>query len=987
MIMKTIKLNLGQLAVLYFFLLSLLFFSLKISAEPTDININQGSYEVSGRVTDSDGNPLTGVTVTVLGTTRGTVTDIDGNYLLNVQPDDSKLVFSFIGYLSKDEILDGRTVINVILEADVIGLPEVLVVGYGTQRRATITSSVSSVTAEDFIPGSVTNPLQLIRGKVAGLAVNRITGDPTSGNVQLMLRGISTLQGNSQPLIVIDGIAGGSLNTISPDDIERIDVLKDGSAAAIYGTRGNNGVILITTKQGAMATGEPTITYHGHFSVEDISNKIEVFSPEKYRMIPELTEGFFEIVDQGHDTEWWNEVSRSPLSQQHNLSIRAGTVSSNYVASVNYRQTEGLIRNTSNEQIRLRLGVNHNVFDDRLRFSLNANTNITKGHTNDHNQIYFASRIANPTEPIMDQSGRYTFFAGVDNAVQMTREFEHDINWNQTLINSKVVGELIEGLNISIVGALQRFNHLNGWYGNRLYDNQRRGQAGRNSSLNQQITFETFANYSLQIGVNDFTILAGYSHQNNTWEGFNLQNHNFPSDAFGYNRPDLGFALPEGEASMGGNKGMSRLISFFSRVNYSFNDKYLFSTSIRREGSTKFGELHQWGTFPAVSAGWMITQEDFMVDLNFIDELKIRAGFGVTGTEPHNSYLSQMRFDYYSPTFYEGRWIFSVGPTMNANPDLRWETKHETNFGIDFLLFNSRIGGSIDYYMRNTKDLLYTYSVPVPPYLVSTILANVGEIANKGLEFSMNAAIFSSGDFSWNAAGNFSYNTNELVKLSDDRFQRDFLETGNTGAPVQRPTHLVEEGQPLGNFYGWKSTGLSEDGEWIIDGDYEEMADRQILGNGIPKMFAGFTSTFAYRNLDFSFTLRGAFDFQILNQYRMLWENFQRGQQYNFPVSILEHPYNSSTWVKTAPAYVSYYIENGDYVKVDNITLGYNFNIQNWSQIQELRVYISGNNLFTFTEYKGVDPEVNFIGLAPGMDPVGGYPTTRMLTFGIQTRF
>ncbi len=985
--MKINQFYLGHLAVLYCFLSCLLFFSFTVAAEPANSNVNQESYEVFGKVNDEDGNPLPGVTVTIKGTTRGTVTDIDGNYHLNVQPEDSELVFSFIGYLAKEEPLDGRNEINVTLEADVIGLPEVMVVGYGTQRRATITSSISSVKSEDFIAGSITNPLQAIRGQVAGLAVNRITGDPSSGNVQLMLRGVSTLQGDSQPLIVIDGIAGGSLNTISPDDIESIDVLKDGSAAAIYGTRGNNGVILITTKQGAMVTGQPTITYHGHFSVEDISNRIEVFSPESYRQIPEVTDGFFEIVDQGHDTQWWDEVSRTPLSQQHNLSIRAGTVSSNYVASVNYRQTEGLIRNTNNEQLRLRLGVNHNVMDDRLRFSLNANTNITKGLTNDHNQIYFATRIANPTEPIMDENGNYTFFAGVDNAVQMTDEFENDINWNQTLINSKVVAEPIEGLNISFVGALQRFNHLDGWYGNRLYDTQRRGQAGRNSSLNQQITFEAFADYSRQIGGHDFVILGGYSYQNDTWEGFNLQNHNFPSDAFGYNRPDLGYALQEGEASMGGYKAMSRLISFFSRANYSFNDKYLFSASVRREGSTKFGEHHQWGTFPAVSAGWMISQEDFMADFIFIDELKIRAGFGVTGTEPSNPYLSQMRFDYHSPTFYEGRWIYSVGPTQNPNPDLRWERKHEANFGVDFLVLDSRIAGSIDYYMRNTKDLLYNYSVPVPPYLVSTMLANVGEIANQGLEFSMNAGVFSSADFSWNVSGNFSYNTNELIKLSDERYQRDFLETGNTGAPIQRPTHLVEEGQPLGNFYGWKSTGLSEEGEWIIDGDYEEMADRQILGNGIPTMFAGFTSVFEYKNLDFSFTLRGAFDFQILNQYRMLWENFEKGQQYNFPVSILDHPYDSSTWLNSSPAYVSYYVEDGDYVKIDNITLGYNFSTQNWSQIQELRVYITGNNLFTFTNYQGVDPEVNFMGLAPGMDHVGGYPTVRMVTFGVQTSF
>jgi TonB-linked SusC/RagA family outer membrane protein len=946
---------------------------------------SQQAGSVRGQVTDAEGTPLIGVTVMVKGEGRGTVTDIDGYYSLPLEPGDAVLVYSYIGYLSREIPIEGRSQIDLVLQRDVIGLSEVVVVGYGTQRRATVTSSIATVKEEDFIPGAVNNPLQMIRGRVAGLAINRVNGNPNDGNVQLMLRGVSTLQGNSQPLIVIDGIPGGSLNTVSPDDIESIDVLKDGSAAAIYGTRGNNGVILITTKRGARATGAPTVTYHGYVSAEQISNKIEVFSAEEYRKIPELTNGFFEIVDQGHDTDWWGEVSRSPLNQNHNISIRGGTVSSNYVAAADYRGQEGLLINTGIEQLRLRLGINHNLMDDRLRFSLNVSNNITRGRTNDQSQIYFATRIANPTESIKDESGAYSFFAGVNNAVQMAREFEEDINWNQTLLNGRVVAELIDGLNVTVVGALQRFSHLNGWYGNRMYNIQRTGEGGRNTSLNQQLTFESYADYSRNINRHEFVVLGGYSFQDFTWEGFNLENHNFPSDAFGYARPDLGYALSEGLASMGGNKGMSRLIAFFSRVNYSFDDKYLFSASIRREGSTKFGENNRWGWFPAVSAGWVITREPFMAGIGFLNELKLRAGYGVTGTEPHNSYLSQMRFDYHTPTFYEGRWIYSIGPTMNPNPNLKWETKHEANIGLDFALLNNRLGGSVDFYMRNTRDLLYSYNVPVPPNLVSTILANVGEISNQGVELYLNAAIVERGDLWWNVSTNFSYNTNNLVKLSDDTYKRDFLEVGNTGAPVQKNTHRVEEGMPLGNFFGWKSVGLDENGAWVIDGgEYGVDADRQILGNGIPKMFAGFTTGVGYKGLDLSVSLRGAFGFQILNQYRMLWENFIKGQQYNFPVSILDHPYGTDTWVKTAPAYVSYYVEDGDYLKIDNVTLGYNFRVGNLKHIQVLRLYVSGTNLYTFTNYKGVDPEINFIGLSPGIDLVGGYPTTRMITAGIK---
>ncbi len=942
---------------------------------------------IKGTVTNENGEPLPGVTIKIKGKARGAVTDLSGQYTIQVEPEDKVLVFSYVGYLSQEIPIDDQVQIDVSLKQDLIGLEEVVVVGYGTQKREAITSSISSVKSEDFIQGSVNNPVQLIKGKVAGLAINTTSGDPNNPDVQLMLRGVSTLQGNSQPLIVIDGIPGGSLNTVSPDDIESIDVLKDGSAAAIYGTRGTNGVILITTRKGASVSGAPTVNYHGYFSVDQISNQIEVFYAEKYREIPEITDGFFEIVDQGYSTDWWKEISRTPFSHTHNLSINGGTSSTNYIASVNYKSQEGLLINTNREELQLRLGLNHSILDNRLRFNVNLTNTVTQGQTNDENNIYFATRIANPTEPVIDSLGNYTIFAGVDNAVQMAKEFREDIKWNQTLINSKIVAEPIRGLNISLVTALQRFTHLNGWYGNRFYNTSRTGDGGRNTSLNQQKTLELIADYTKEINGHDFTILGGYSYQDFNWEGFSIRNYNYPTDAFSYNRPDLGYALKEGDASMGGYKAMSKLIAFFSRFNYSYENKYLFAASIRREGSSKFGKNNKWGLFPALSAGWRISEEGFLSTANFINDLKLRIGYGVTGTEPSNPYLSQMRFDYYTPTFYKGRWIYSVGPSMNANPNLKWETKHETNIGLDFSFLNYRLGGSVDYYTRNTKDLLYTYSVPVPPNLVSTILANVGEISNKGIEITLDAVMINTHNIKWKATGNFSYNTNELVKLSNEEYKRDFLEVGHTGAPVQKPTHLVEEGSPLGNFFGWKSTGLDSTGAWIVDGEYGELADRQILGNGIPKIFAGLSTTLSYKNLDLTVSLRGTFDYQILNQHRMLWENFIKGQQYNFPTSILDHPYGSTAWVKTAPAYVSYYIEKGDYLKIDNITLGYNFDLANNKYVKFARIYVTSLNLYTFTEYKGVDPEINFLGLSPGMDYTGGYPTTRTYTFGVKLGF
>jgi TonB-dependent starch-binding outer membrane protein SusC len=951
------------------------------------MGLPQQPVVITGKVLDENGNPLTGVTIAVKGTTKGVVTNLKGEFNIEVAPEDKVLIFSYVGYLTQEIDIENKTVIDISLEEDKIGLEEVVVVGYGTQKKASITGSVASIKSEDFIEGSFSNPIELIRGKVAGLAINRTNGNPNSDGVQLMLRGVSTLSGDSQPLYVIDGIPSGNLSMLSPDDIESVDVLKDGSAAAIYGTRGTNGVILITTKKGATVAGKPTVTYHSYFSTESILNQIDVFSADEYRKIPEKTDGFFEIVDQGASTDWWDEVSHNPFSQTHNLSIKGGSSSSNYIAAVNYRSQEGLIINTGMEEIQYRLGLNHSTLDDRLRFSLNVNNTIRDGQTNDQNGIYFTTRISNPTEPVFGATGAYTIFSGTNNAVQMANEYVEDINWNTTMVNGKVVAEPIDGLNFTIIGALQRFSNINGSYENRLYNTSRTGTARRSTSMNQRKTFEAYADYNKQFKGHDITILGGYSYQDYNAEGFNLMNYNFPSDVFGYNRPDLGYELQEGNANMGGYKNMSKLIAFFGRLNYSLDNKYLFSASVRREGSTKFGENNKWGIFPAVSAGWKISQEGFMSTLDFINDLKIRVGYGVTGTEPSSPYLSMMRFDYDSPTYYEGKFIYSVGPSENANPNLKWETKHETDIGLDFLILNKRIGGSFDYYVRNTNDLLYTYNVPVPPNFVSTILANVGEVSNSGIELVLNASIINKQDFDWSVTGNFSRNTNELKKLSSEEYSRDFLETGNTGAPVQKPTHLVEEGEPLGNFYGWKSIGLDSLGAWIVEGEYGTMSDRQILGNGIPKMFAGLTSNLRYKNFDFSISIRGAFDYQILNQHRMLWENFIKGQQYNFPTNILKHPYGSTAWIKTEPAYVSYYLEDGDYVKIDNITLGYNFKLNNKKYIKFARVYVSGLNLYTFTKYLGVDPEVNFLGLSPGFDGTGGYPTTKTFTGGIKISF
>jgi TonB-linked SusC/RagA family outer membrane protein len=937
--------------------------------------------EVKGVVNDTENLPIPGVNVVVKGTLNGTVTDIDGSYQLSVNESDI-LTFSFIGFINQEIQVNGQETINIIMKTDVENLDEVVVVGYGTLKRSTLTNSVDRVTSDDFVKGSVLNPLQLLNGKVAGLSINTTSGDPNNNGVQMMLRGVTTLNGNGQPLIVIDGIPGGHLNTLSQDDIETINILKDGSAASIYGVRGTNGVILITTKKGAK-DGNQSLEYNGYFGTDMVSNRIDVFSASEYRKLGETTEGVFTPVDNGYSTDWWKEISQTPFNQTHNISLKGGDVKSNYYGSVTYTGKNGIIRNSEQDRLTVRVGFNHSMFDQRLKINLNLSDVSVKGKTVNGSDALFGTLTANPTSPVFNPDTKeYETFAGVANPVMLVDEFHEDIKWNEVFVNGKITFEVISGLNLNVVGGFDHFQHLNGAYATPHFDLSRDGQAWRNASSNTSRTLEIYGQYQKQLDNHDITFVGGYSYQDYLAEGFGAYNYDFPNEYFKYNRMDLGLALKDGFATMSSNKYETRLGAYFGRVNYGYKNKYLLAASLRVEGSSKFGANNRWGSFPSVSAAWRLSEEKFLNSITFINELKVKVGYGVTGTEPNSANLSKLRFSYGNPVFFDGKMTYTIAPIANANPDLKWETKHEINTGVEFVLFNNRLSGEVDYYVRNTKDLIYSYNVPVPPNLASTTVANVGAIKNSGVEVTVSGYPIKRKDFRLFVSGNFSYNNNLLTKLSNDQYKRDYLELGNTGAPVQKPTHYIEEGGSIGDFFGWESIGLDSYGNWITDGEYGNDGDRKVLGNGIPKMFAGLTLTTEYKNFDFSVSFRGTFDYQILNQYRMLWENFIRGTQYNYPKTILDK--YDGQYINTAQAYVSYYIENGDFVKIDNVTIGYTLKPKNDKVLKSARLYVSGLNLFTFTEYLGIDPEVDYIGLTPGIDYAGRYPTVRTFTLGVK---
>ena len=958
--------------------------------------VSRGTITVSGKVCDTRSEPLIGVSIFDKAGSRGTITDIDGNFRMSDILENSTLTISYIGYRTQEIKVSKSGSLTITLSEVVRMTDEVVVIGYGAIHKEAVTSSIASLKRADFVQGDMSSPMNLIKGKVAGLIVNSVnSSDPTKsdGGIQMMLRGVSNLSENQQPLVVVDGIAGASLAAISPDDVEAIDILKDGSAAAIYGTRGNNGVVIVTTKKGVGSKkGSINVDYHGYTSYETISDRIEMFNAEDFLKIPETTEGkaLKAVTNLGYETDWFNEIYQTPVNQNHNLSIRSGDAVSNLIVTANYIDQAGILKNSSKEQLRMRMTANQSIWDNKLRFyGCALGTIVNSSYVNPG--IYYNTLLVNPTAPIKNEkTGMYTFFQDADNPVQELNEKNTDTKWQRFALNGKITFEPVKDLNLSAVGSIERYQHIEGIFASYDYFNgeTRNGEVWRNSRFDELKTGELLGDYSLAIGkANKLSFLLGYSYQEHNWEGFNLYNYDYPTELLSYNQPGLGLALKEGHAAMGGYKARTKLVALFSRINYSFNHKYIASLSIRREGSTKFGANHKWGTFPALSLGWNISSESFMQNMSWLDNLKIRAGYGVTGAEPNNPYLSINRYVYSDPVYSDGSWILAVGPNLNANRDLRWETKKELNAGIDYSVLSGRISGSIDLYRRRTDDLLYTYQVPVPPNLVSDIHANVGSLTNAGIELLLSTVPVQAKDITLSISGNFSYNKNMINKLSNKMYQRDFIEYGATGAPIQKSTHIVREGEPVGNFYGWKSASITETGSHWLDAEGNiikmENENREILGNGIPKTYYGLTTAFKYKKADANISMRGVGKFQILNQYRMLHETFMEGGNQNYPKTILDKPYGVDTYTYTAPSYVSYYIEDGDYLKIDNITIGYTFLFNKY--VEKLRFYLSGTNLYTFTGYKGIDPEVNILGLSPGIDRIGNiYPSTRTLSFGIQ---
>lgn len=963
--------------------------------------------KVRGVIKDETGEPIIGATVRVKGQSEGTVSDFDGNFTLDVT-DDNTLQISYIGYQTQEFAVGKQHHFSIVLEEDKKILNEVVVIGYGTQKKGDITSSVGSVKSEDFTAGAINDAGQLIQGKIAGLSVTNPSGNPVGGT-EISLRGSTTILGAStNPLILIDGVPG-DFNTVAPEDIESIDVLKDGSAAAIYGSRGTNGVVLITTKK-SKGNNINEVQYSGYLSLSTIAKKPDFCDADDYRQ--QIKDGLRDAAwDLGDNTNWIDAITRTGLSHVHNVSFKGGNAQTNYIFNVNYRNLQGIFKRSDKEEFQGRAEVNHSMFDDKLRFNFQLLGNQT-GYTATSDGGSFntyswrQALIHNPTEPIKNADGSWHENTGIfnyDNPVSRIYECDGEQKISQTRFSSNITLTPIKELTFNALFSYDKINQEGGYYETKKHISNVRdgmnGYASTGGSSTVTKLVELTAQFHKNFGNHTIQALAGYSYQESTYSNQYERNYNFPTDLYSWHNIGVGQALKEGLGTEYSYWLDTNLIGFFGRLNYNYKNRYLLMASVRHEAASQLaGTEKPWGTFPSVSLGWRITEENFMKNQKVFDDIKLRAGYGVTGSQPSQSFLGVPLLGYGDYYLYNGQWIRALQPTQNSNDKLKWEEKHEYDIGADFSILNYRLNVSVDWYYRLIKGLLYDYSVPSPPNLYTTTRANVGEMSNNGLEIMVNAIPVRTKDFKWETTITFSTNSNKLKSLSNDLYQTssDYFMTGWIEEPIKTESHIVRIGHKVGDIYGFKVVDVDESGKWIYldkngnrvnyDDFTHSFEDKQILGNGVPKWYLGFNNQFRYKNFDFAINMRGAFGFQIMNGMRMFYENRSR-QDWNRLRSAYDKVFGKAVLnTLCSEEFNSYYVENGDYWKIDNITLGYSFSkINKW--IKTLRLYASVNNAITITGYKGIDPEVSTSGLAPSYDNRDSYPHTRAFTFGMNVTF
>ena len=964
--------------------------------------------KVTGTVTDPGGEPLVGVSVKA--NASGTITDIDGKYSIDV-PSAGSITFSYVGFETIVEKVNGRKNINVMLQEKNDVLNEVVVIGYGTMDKKELTSAISHVGEKDFLTISSLDPSMMIQGKVAGVSItNTGAGDPNN-QASIQIRGVSSRSAGLGPLVVIDGVPGGNLTNINPNDIASFDILKDGAASAIYGTRGSNGVIVVTTKKGTK-DGAMHTSYSGMTSWDVMKKELKMMNADEYR---DVRLGWGDTgVDLGGNYDWLDGVSRTGFTTQHTLSMSGGNAQSNYRVSVDYRNAHGIDLRSKREEYGARASMMHTTKGGLLTLSANVAPRIIYRDQADWS-VFKDAIEANPTTPLMDPENpaRYYNFQGQvvgSNPVERQKlEKDHGdtklLDWDATAKLNLLPLLLPEGkgnhnLSTQVMFADHQYDNNNSWFrpstSTICINNGHDGEASRSYSKERQYVLEWLTNYTGTFGKHNVKGMAGYSYQYSQYEGLSNENKDFPNDGLTFNNMGTGeYAKEEGKVLMGNYKNDAKLIAFFGRISYDFDGKYMFTASLRHEGSSKFGVDNKWGNFPAVSAGWRISQENFMKNIKWVNDLKLRADYGVTGNQDFGSYNSLNTMTGFGYYYYGGKYFQVWGPSKNVNPDLKWEKGKNWNVGIDFSLFNNRVYGSFNYFNRKQQDLLGNYKVSVPPYLFDETFVNVGTMKNTGFEFDINVKAVKTKHFSYDFNVVGATMSNKFVDFSNSQYVgQDYYDVAGTSDPypyyyLQR----IQKGKSIGNFYMWKYAGHTTEGEWLVydkDGDIIRAsqasdADRQKVGNGMPKFTMSTSHNFSYRNFDLSLFFRGAFGYDIFNIHDFYYgtRNFTGNRSYkaygkNFQVASTANP-----------VVCDYFLEKGDYLKLDMVTLGYTFSPKDWRFLDRVRLYGTMKNVFTLTKFSGVDPSTYQVnGLTPGAQGSRTYfPSTRQIIVGLQVDF
>jgi iron complex outermembrane receptor protein len=983
------------------------------------------SQEINGTVKDSTGRPMAGVSVSVKGKNIVAVTKSDGRFIVPAQTGDV-LVFSGVSLEDQDVLIGSKTTFDVIMRTSAQLMGDVVVVGYGKSSRKTLSSAVTSVKPEDLNRGAISDVGQLLQGKVPGLNISA-SGDPNRP-AAVVLRGTSTINSPGGPFYVIDNVPGADISTIAPDDIESMEVGKDAAATAIYGNKASNGVIIVTTKRGKK--GAMQTTYSGYVGLEKVSNGLELMDSAQIRSY--VAKNGYSILpadDKGASTDWMKAIQRDgAFSHNHNLSFSGGTEKTTYSASINYFSKEGILLKSKLDRIIARMYIEHRALNDKVKFGLGVvNSNSKASNTPLQNTVLEQATKHLPVSPVYNADGTYFENPNIPsyfNPVSLINNAQDDTKYNTLQANFNTEVKLPLGLTYNLNLSHVRNSSLHGEYYNSyysknynspsFYNNPDPGFAGhtniafgtngvayRSSYQNAATTIENWLTWDKRFGEHHINAVLGYSWQNNTTgDGLQASNTNFLSDYTGYNTLWLGNyqqVQSSYNVDFGGTYYQeTRFISDFGRLNYGYNDKYLLQASVRRDGSSIFGRNKEWGYFPSVGAAWRISQEEFMSNVPVINELKLRASYGETGNAfGLGAYTAQQLFTRQG-TYYDNGSVFAAayGITQGANPDLQWEVTSTKNLGLDYAILKNKVTGSIDVYEKETSDMIFGYRVS--PALVpgGFIYANGGKLRNRGIEFSVNVNAVSTKDFTWNSGLNLASNKNVILDLhgpaqygiNSDSLRYSYPEgPGMSGVSVQ----ILSTGHAVGEFFTHIYRGKNDAGKSLFlyhDGkDYETavpVKEDFFVGSPHPKLLVGWSNSFRYKSFDLNLFVRGVFGNKIFNATRANLSYTQNATTNN----LIATAYDDKMTDARNNNYSTRYMEDGSYIRLDNATLGYRVPIKN-DYIKSLRFYVTGNNIFVITKYKGVDPEVNMGGIALGVDNNNFYPKTRTFLFGASVGF